>query len=147
MDTFTPEQRSEIMSRIRSSGTGPETRLYELTREVLGWRRKVVCNSTDHVGTPDLVIPSLQLVLFADGCFFHGCPLHCRMPATNREYWERKIERNQQRDRRSRRQLRAEGFAVWRFWEHDLKPKRWDFTVSRLERAITAAIARIGKSN
>ena len=144
MDVFTPEQRSEIMSRIRSTGTQPEERLYELTREVVGRRRKILRNAAGWEGTPDILIPSLRLAIFADGCFFHGCPQHCRMPATNREYWERKIERNRRRDARNRRQLRRREVAVWRFWEHDLKPSRWDFSLRRLERAVRAAIDRQG---
>jgi len=27
-----------------------------------------------------------HLALFVDGCFWHGCPDHCRMPSSNREY-------------------------------------------------------------
>ena len=142
MDTFTPQQRSEIMSRIRSSGTTPENRLYELTVEVIGRRRKIVRNADQWEGKPDIWVPSLHLVFFADGCFFHGCPHHCRMPATNREYWEQKIERNQRRDRRARRRLRQQGFAVWRFWEHDLKKPRWDATVRRIERAYRIAMEK-----
>lgn len=142
MDTFTAEQRSEIMSRIRSTGTTPENQLFELTVEVLGRRRKIVRNAEQWEGKPDIWIPSLQLVFFADGCFFHGCPQHCRMPATNRDYWEKKIARNQQRDRRCRRRLRQLGFAVWRFWEHDLKKPKWDTTANRIERAVNMALDR-----
>lgn len=136
MDVFTPAQRSEIMSRIRSTGTSPEVRLYELVRCVVGKRRKLLQNADDVVGKPDIIVPSLRLVLFADGCFFHGCPQHCRMPATNRDYWEAKIARNQRRDRKVNRQLRVKGFSVWRFWEHDLRPNRWEFAVRRLQRAV-----------
>ena len=128
------------MSKIRSSGTTPERRLYELVRAVAGKRRKVLQNAAEWEGTPDIVIPSLKLVLFADGCFFHGCPQHCRMPATNRDYWERKIARNQQRDRRARRMLRSHGLSVWRFWEHELKPAHWDAAYRRLQRAVTQQI-------
>lgn len=141
MDTFTPDERSEIMARIRSQGTSPERRLLELTRHVVGRRRKLLLNASEYVGKPDVVIPSLGLILFADGCFFHGCAQHCRMPSTNRPYWERKIANNQRRDRRASRVLRQSGHSVWRFWEHDLKPARWEFAVRRLRLAVQRAQA------
>ena len=130
------------MAKIRSTGTTPEARLFDLTLAVLGRRRKILRNAVDWEGTPDIVIPSLNLALFADGCFFHGCPQHCRIPATNREYWERKIARNRQRDRSSRRWLRSRGVSVWQFWEHDLKPSRSEHAAKRLERAVAACLDR-----
>jgi DNA mismatch endonuclease (patch repair protein) len=142
MDVFTPAQRSEIMSRIRSVGTVPEERLAELARVVLGGRRKLLRNAATVEGTPDIVVPSLRLCLFADGCFFHGCPSHCRMPSTNQEYWRQKIQRNQRRDRRVNRALRRQGYSVWRFWEHELKPAGVEAAAKRLRRALHRSVER-----
>lgn len=120
-DVFSEEKRSEVMSQIRSEGTGIEASLYALVRQALDYRWRIDRNRTDLPGKPDLVIPRLRIAFFADGCFFHCCPRHGRVPESNRQYWEPKLHRNVQRDLRVRRQLRQEGFSVWRIWEHELK--------------------------
>jgi DNA mismatch endonuclease (patch repair protein) len=71
-------------------------------------------------GCPDIVIPSLRLVIFADGCFFHGCPKHYRAPLSNTQYWVPKIERNIERDKAQQAALETDGWSVWRVWEHEL---------------------------
>lgn len=142
MDTFSPEERSRIMSLIRSAGTMPEERLFALVRSVVGPRRRINRNVKDLPGTPDVYIPSLRLALFVDGCFFHGCPLHCRFPETNRDYWVRKIERNQRRDRRATRELRKRGISVWRLWEHSVAPAASVSTAKRLAVAVRRQLER-----
>jgi DNA mismatch endonuclease (patch repair protein) len=122
-DNHTPEQRSANMARIRSSGTTPEERLYLAVRTALGHKWRIDRNVPDMAGHPDLVIPSLRLVIFADGCFFHGCPTHYRAPLTNTEYWLPKIAGNINRDSIQRGALEADGWSVWRVWEHDLTKK------------------------
>jgi DNA mismatch endonuclease (patch repair protein) len=68
---------------------------------------------------PDIVFTRDRLVVFIDGCFWHGCEAHCRLPRTNREYWESKIGRNVARDRRNDERLADAGWAVVRCWEHE----------------------------
>lgn len=119
-DVFASEKRSEVMSAIRSAGTKPERRLYEAVRSYLGHRWRIDRNSNDLPGKPDVVVPSLRLAIFADGCFFHYCPLHGRIPDSRREYWGPKIRRNVERDRANEEQLCEQGFEVRRFWEHEL---------------------------
>ena len=111
------------MARIRSSGTTPEERLFQAVRGVLGHRWRIDRNVTAMPGRPDVVIPSLRLVIFADGCFFHGCPEHYRPPLSNRDYWLPKIGGNISRDRIQRSALEADGWSVWQVWEHDLTKK------------------------
>jgi DNA mismatch endonuclease (patch repair protein) len=123
-DIFSVEKRSDIMSRIRSAGTSPENRLYLMLRECLGSRRRIDRNVRDLPGQPDFLIPSLRLVVFADGCFYHGCPTHGHTPKSNTAYWIPKLARNRKRDAANRKALRAMGFTVFRAWEHDLKAKR-----------------------
>ena len=129
-DVFDEAKRSEVMSRIRSTGTKPELQLAEMTRVLLGHRWRIDEHRADLPGRPDLVVPSLKLAILVDSCFFHACPRHGRIPASNRDYWEPKIARNVQRDGRTRRQLRAGGWAVWSFWSHDFK------TIAARERAL-----------
>lgn len=120
-DVFDPEKRSQVMSQIRSTGTKPEQFLEQSVRTILGSGWEIQTHRTDLPGKPDLCLPELSLVLFIDGCFFHQCPRHGRIPDSNRDYWLPKLSQNVARDRRNRRQLRARGWSVWRFWEHDAK--------------------------
>ena len=78
-------------------------------------------------GAPDILIPSLNFVIFAHGCFFHVCRMHGRIPDSNRSYWEPKLLANRLRDGRNDRRLRAMRLSVWHFWEHDFKGKQLTF--------------------
>jgi DNA mismatch endonuclease, patch repair protein len=86
------------------------------SRSISGWRRQ-----SKILGKPDFVFPKNKIAVFIDGCFWHGCPKHCRMPATNVQYWTQKIEGNAKRDRQVTKGLKKKGWIVIRFWEHELK--------------------------
>ena len=119
VDRMSVEKRSYVMSRIRSSGNeATETALIRIFRShgVSGWRRRSTLS-----GRPDFVFPHRKIVVFADGCFWHGCPRHFRMPTTNREYWSEKISGNRSRDRLVSQRLRRSGWAVWRLWECNIR--------------------------
>jgi len=139
-DIFARKERSEIMSRIRSSGTTPEARLCTLVRKTLGGKWRIEKNVRSLPGQPDVVIPSLHPAIFADGCFFHGCPEHGHKPKSNPEYWHPKLARNRRRDQTNRRALRKMGFAVWSFWEHELKGRRVAQTHRILARKLKARL-------
>lgn len=108
------------MARIRSSGTTPEEQLYQAVRTALGYRWRIDRNVKAMPGCPDVVIPSLRLAIFADGCFFHGCPKHYQAPLSNTEYWTPKIAGNIARDKVHHATLETDGWSVWRVWEHEL---------------------------
>jgi DNA mismatch endonuclease, patch repair protein len=132
-DTFNKAERSRIMAAVRSRGNrATELLLVELFRAagLKGWRRHAAI-----LGRPDFVFAKERVAVFVDGCFWHGCAKHCRMPASNRKYWLAKIERNMQRDRTTRKVLREKGWNVVRVWEHELK-HRPDSAVRRISRAL-----------
>jgi DNA mismatch endonuclease (patch repair protein) len=119
MDCFGKEKRSQVMAAVRSHGNkNTELKLVSIlrTHEITGWRRQ-----QDLPGKPDFLFRRERLVLFVDGCFWHGCKTHLRMPIANREYWQNKIARNVVRDRANTRMLRKSGWRVLRIWEHSLK--------------------------
>lgn len=66
----------------------------------------------------DVVFPKRRLAVFVDGCFWHGCPDHCRLPRRNGAYWRLKISGNRKRDKATDRLLSARGWKVVRVWEH-----------------------------
>jgi DNA mismatch endonuclease (patch repair protein) len=67
----------------------------------------------------DIVFGPACVVVFVDGCFWHGCPEHATWPAANADYWREKIETNRARDRDTDRRLAASGWRVIRVWEHE----------------------------
>lgn len=117
MDVFTKEKRSEIMSKVRSEWTSCEVKLHN---ELKGMKIKHKMHP-NIPGKPDILISKNNTLVFVDGCFWHGCSKHCRMPATNKRYWAIKIKKNIKRDKKNRAALRKEGYKVVRLWEHDLK--------------------------
>jgi DNA mismatch endonuclease, patch repair protein len=123
MDTVGKKRRGEIMARIRSRDTGPELRLADALRRARasGWRR---CRRADGVATPDFVWAKERLALFADGCFFHGCPDCYRTPKSNAEFWDRKIRLNRARDSRQTAELGRLGWMVLRVFECQIGSKR-----------------------
>jgi DNA mismatch endonuclease (patch repair protein) len=107
------------MAAIRSKGNkATELKLASILRAagITGWRRHQPIP-----GHPDFIFRRQRLAVFVDGCFWHGCPKHGRHPATNARFWALKLERNVSRDRRVKAQLRARGWRVIRFWQHDLQ--------------------------
>ncbi|MGO8898431.1 MAG: very short patch repair endonuclease [Isosphaeraceae bacterium] len=118
-DSFTPERRSEIMSRIRSRGNRTtELRLIEIMRKngIKGWRR-----GSNLPGKPDFIFTRARVAVFVDGDFWHGNPSRFRLPKSNEQYWSKKIHTNQARDREIDLELTRRGWRVIRIWESSLK--------------------------
>ncbi|OBA91682.1 very short patch repair endonuclease [Mycobacteriaceae bacterium 1482268.1] len=67
----------------------------------------------------DIMWKGLRVVVFIDGCFWHGCPDHATQPKANEEWWAQKLEGNVRRDRWADSELVARGWTVLRFWEHE----------------------------
>jgi DNA mismatch endonuclease (patch repair protein) len=133
-DWLTPEQRNRNMAAIRSSGTSPEKRLGVALRVAFP-RRHIVRNASQLPGRPDYYLPGLRLAVFADGCFWHCCPTHGRLPSDNRDYWEPKLVRNVSRDREAVTSLRNMGIQPMRLWEHELGKRTMDATIQRVKGA------------
>lgn len=83
---------------------------------------------------PDIVFPRVQVAVFVDGCFWHGCPEHGEMPVANRGFWEAKIGTTRERDQRQTAALESAAWAVVRVWEHE----PLDDAVVRIVSAVTA---------
>ena len=117
-DVFTKKKRSQVMAAIRSRGNkATELKLASILRAaaINGWRRHQPIP-----GHPDFIFRRARLAVFVDGCFWHGCRWHCRMPRDNRGYWRLKIARNKKRDRAVSKLLRSRGWRVLRIWGHAL---------------------------
>jgi DNA mismatch endonuclease (patch repair protein) len=88
------------------------------------------------IGRPDFIFRKYRLVVFVDGCFWHGCPKHATEPVTNRDFWRRKLLRNRQRDRQVNRRLRKDGWTILRIWQHELRRRTESQCVARLWAAM-----------
>lgn len=114
-DTFTPAQRSRIMSLVKSKDTTPEIVVRRLVHS-LGYRYRLHVRGLP--GTPDLVFASRRKIINVSGCFWH---MHtcgrCRIPTSRRKYWVAKLERNRRRDQKTRRALQRLGWSVLTLWE------------------------------
>ncbi|MDX3925993.1 MAG: very short patch repair endonuclease [Shinella sp.] len=120
VDIFTPEKRSEIMSRIRGKDTSPE-RVVRSLAHALGYRYRLHKKSLP--GSPDLVFASRRKVIFVHGCFWHRHRA-CRrasLPASNQDYWAKKFERNIERDTAAIEALRLLGWEALVIWQCELK--------------------------
>lgn len=123
MDVFTPQKRSEVMSRIRGRDTKPELALRSMLHRI-GYRFTVNGPKNKQLpGRPDIVLPRYDTVIFVHGCFWHGhenCRI-ARIPSSRTEWWKEKIAGNQARDRRNENQLLGLGWHVVTVWECTLR--------------------------
>ena len=119
VDTFSKTDRSRIMARVKSRNSkSTELRFISILKDkgITGWVRNYKLT-----GKPDFAFSRLKIAIFIDGCFWHGCPNHCRMPSSNMDYWNNKIEKNKIRDKKIKKALRMKGWQVIRIWEHEIK--------------------------
>lgn len=119
-DTMTPEQRHRCMAAIKSNDTQPEM-LVRRYLHALGFRYGL--HNRKLPGSPDIVLRRLKTVIFINGCFWHGheeCRYY-RLPKSNVEFWQTKIERNRARDARDMEALRKRGWRVIVVWECGLR--------------------------
>ena len=76
-------------------------------------------------GSPDIVLKKYGVVIFIDGCFWHGhkgCKYY-HIPSTNEDFWKAKISRNIARDYVNNVDLELAGWRVIRIWECEIKTK------------------------
>jgi DNA mismatch endonuclease (patch repair protein) len=127
-DNLTKAQRRKNMQSIKSNkNKSTELRVMEIFRDfsITGWKINYQI-----YGKPDFVFLEHKLAVFVDGCFWHGCEQHCRVPEDNQEYWINKINHNIERDKFVTKQLEINGWTVIRLWEHELKEK--DLNIRKL---------------
>jgi DNA mismatch endonuclease (patch repair protein) len=123
MDPKAAERRRENMRRIRGKDTKPEMLVRRLVHR-LGFRYRL--HRRDLPGTPDLVFPRHQKVLFVHGCFWHqhsGCRV-AHLPKSNLSYWAPKLIGNVKRDAKHLDNLVALGWQTLIVWECEIKNTR-----------------------
>ena len=129
-DNHSKEVRSKNMSHIRSTNSKTE----EIVRKYLfskGFRYRK--NVRTLPGCPDIVLPKYHTVIFVNGCFWHkhDCGRFV-WPASNEEYWKKKILRNVERDEVNTKALKELGWNVLVVWECELKKATIDERLEKL---------------
>lgn len=122
MDSYNKAKRSEVMARVKSLNTKPEVFIRSLLHKI-GFRFRL--HRADLPGKPDIVLPRWRTVVLVQGCFWHG-HVGCKdagRPSSNTDYWNRKIDRNIERDMKNKALLEATGWRVITVWTCELKDK------------------------
>ena len=124
MESRPPRPSSENARRTmlanRRKDTSPELAVRRRIHAAgLRYRVDFPADAADRRRRADIVFTRAKVVVFIDGCFWHGCPQHFIAPKSNADYWGPKIARNMERDRTSTARLSDAGWRVLRFWEHE----------------------------
>lgn len=110
------------MRAVKSKNTSPEMTVRRLLYSA-GFRYRL--HRKELPGKPDLAFIGRRKVIFVHGCFWHQHP-DCEAasrPSSNTEYWNAKLSRNAERDRKSVAALEAAGWKVYIVWECRLRDK------------------------
>lgn len=119
-DVFSKNKRSQIMSRVKGNGTKPELAVRSALHR-LGFRFRV--HQKDLPGCPDIVLRKHRKIIFVHGCFWHG-HRNCKRaskPSSNIDFWDSKLSKNIERDRRNIRELERQGWHCIVIWECETK--------------------------
>ncbi len=134
-DFLDPATRSRVMARIGSKDTKPELALRAALHAagLRGWR----LHRKELHGKPDLAWIGRRVAVFVDGRFWHGHPDYFTFGKSG-AYWDAKIARTQERDRRATAALQEQGWSVLRFWDFEVEQEPLA-CVERVAAALAAA--------
>ena len=108
------------MAQVKGKNTKPEALVRSLLHK-MGYRYRLYVKKLP--GSPDIVLPRYQAVIFVHGCFWHGHE-GCRraaIPATRKEFWHTKISGNKARDKRNIAALENLGYRCLTVWQCEIK--------------------------
>lgn len=129
------------MRAIKRTDTKPEIELRRaLHAQGFRYRKDFRIDLADVKVRPDIVFTARKIAVFVDGCFWHSCPDHGAIPATNTSFWEPKLQRTIERDKSVTVALKQEGWHVLRFWEHD----PLDAAVAAIAQAVSGQPGKYG---
>ena len=133
-DIFSKEKRSQVMKAVKSKNAKTtELKMLQIfkTSHIIGWRRTYPMK-----GKPDFVFPKKRVVVFVDGCFWHGHDCRNVTPKENSDFWDKKRAYNRAHDKEVTMLLMAKGWKVIRIWECELKKKNREKLYKKLEGLI-----------
>lgn len=122
-DVHSKEIRSLNMSRIKAKDTKPEL----IVRRYLhsqGIRFRL--HDKNLPGKPDVVLKKYNVVVFINGCFWHGhknCK-YFKIPSTRTDWWKSKIKKNSENDITKQSLIEEQGWKIIVIWSCELKPDK-----------------------
>lgn len=130
--------RSRNMAAVKSKNTKPEM----LIRQELhkrGFRYSL--HNKKIPGTPDIFLRKYNAAIFVNGCFWHGhdCS-RGKLPETNKEFWQKKIEYNKYRDQKNMRLLADRGINVLTVWQCEIKKGDMNKIIEKIEKDLTKSL-------
>ncbi len=119
VDIVSPDTRSRMMAGIKGKNTRPELTIRKALHS-LGFRYRL--HDSRLPGKPDLIFPKYRAVILVHGCFWHGHDCHLfKWPSSRKEFWRKKITRNQEKDSETLSGLQNDGWRILTLWECALK--------------------------
>jgi DNA mismatch endonuclease (patch repair protein) len=104
------------MARVRQRHSEPERAVRRILRAL---KIPFKLHQGSLPGTPDIIVPDRNWVIFVHGCFWHrhaSCS-KTTTPKTRVAFWTEKFANNVARDARKARALRKLGWHVMTVWE------------------------------
>lgn len=122
------------MRRVKNKDSKIELSLRKILWEK-GYRYRKNVKSV--YGHPDIAFIGKKIAIFCDSEFWHGYDWENRKKEfrTHQDFWIPKIERNMARDIEVNEKLKADGWAVIRFWGEEIKHNLQD-CIKQIEKAI-----------
>jgi DNA mismatch endonuclease, patch repair protein len=124
-----PETFSKMFEMVYSEKFRAERRAYRLTHKIPSKSTKIerlsqeslarhnepflVNVSVEGIAEADIQLLNHKILIFADGCYWHSCPVHHPNSLLEKHVHDR--------DTRITTALIAKGWNVYRVWEHDFK--------------------------
>ena len=143
MDKLTPDQRSKLMSSIRSKDMIPEIIVRQLLHK-MGYRFRLHVQSMP--GKPDVVLSKHRKIVFVHGSSWHqhnnkSCK-KSHLPKSNIEYWIPKLKRNAERDKKHFKELKKLGWSTLIIWECETKDKDTEKLASKIKQFMNHEIQK-----
>jgi DNA mismatch endonuclease (patch repair protein) len=103
-----------------------------------GWRK---LHGRHMLGQPDMIFRGERVIVFVDGCFWHGCQQCGRARPDMAAHWLEKISGTMKRDAEIGRQLRQQGWEVVRVPEHSVRTRvALDETAGEITKILRAML-------
>lgn len=114
MDIVDKQTRKLMMSRVKGKNTAIEI---EMRKSIFALGLRYRIHDKNVIGKPDLVFRRYKTAVLINGCFWHlhGCR-YSKIPSTNSEWWQRKLENNKKHDKMVLENLKSEGWRVILIW-------------------------------
>ncbi len=142
-DVVDAATRSRMMASIKNKDTNSELFVRKALHGV-GFRYRL--GGYKLPGKPDIVFSSKKIAIFVHGCFWHRhtCK-YFKWPATNQDFWQKKLNQNASRDEKVQAELKELGWRVLIIWECELRQtfyKQPNPTINRIINELNFSLTK-----